>query len=53
MQPDNRWPTGSAFPACRCCRPPTTIKIVIDTDREVLYRNSSDRFDNMLAAGSA
>ncbi|MGI9411118.1 MAG: tRNA (adenosine(37)-N6)-dimethylallyltransferase MiaA [Hyphomicrobiaceae bacterium] len=29
-----------------------TIKIVIDTDREVLYRNSGDRFDNMLVAGA-
>lgn len=30
----------------------TTIRMVIDTDRDLLYRNSERRFDNMLAAGA-
>ena len=30
----------------------TTIKIVIETDRDVLYANCEKRFDNMLAAGA-
>ncbi|MDH3581852.1 MAG: tRNA (adenosine(37)-N6)-dimethylallyltransferase MiaA [Hyphomicrobiales bacterium] len=29
-----------------------TVKIVIDTEREVLYRNCENRFDNMLASGA-
>lgn len=30
----------------------TTVRIVIDTDRELLYANCERRFDNMLAAGA-